>query len=196
MKWLWTVLFVMGCLSPAQAALDTLPTPLGLTMGSKLPTVLVALGKLKAEVTKEEKQQPGVHGSPYTYTRVKATLPKGKIAKLKLAFYNNTLARAQFLARDMHSPIATAGLGKPTLESPAGRQFWWNREKLMAVSCQGAKNSVNSTPAAASAKGECEIFDMTFLVKTLGNRHQIEVQFQLLTQSTTEKIEALKKAAR
>jgi len=196
MKTVLTAVCLILFALPAKAGIDPLPKPLGIAVGSDLPTVLATLKKLKAVITTDEKKQPGVHGSPYTYTRVKASLSNGPIERVKLYFYDQKLARMQVLSSDQRTPILLTKFGKASLESPTGRQFWWNRDKLTGVSCYGLKSNASSTPAAQINKGECEIFDMRVLVNTLGNRQQIEVQFQLLVQGTNEKVNKLKQPTR
>ena len=98
----------------------------------------------------------------------------------------------KLLARDGSAPLRTDSFGKPSLSSPTGRHFWWKRTELSGMSCQGHQIKNFSSPTNNAPKGECEIFDMRTLVDILGNRQQIEVQFQLLVQGTVEKIEKLK----
>ena len=189
-----TVLLLLVTL-PANAGIDPLPQPQDLRLGNSLAKTLETLKTKKAVVTSEEKKQPGIHGSPYTYTRVEATLPQGPVARAKLYFYNKTLARMQLLSRDHRAPLAVDSFGKPSLASPTGRQFWWDRKNMSGISCQGRQAKAFSSPTGRLDKGECELFDMRVLVDILGNRHQIEVQFQLLIQGTAEKVETLKKKA-
>ena len=188
-----SALLVLLCALPAQTEASPTPQPLGLSLGTSLTKALSTLNSLKANVTTDEKNQPGIHGSPYTYTRVKAAIPKGSIEQVKLYFYNKKLARMKLLARDGSSPMRTDTFGKPSLSSPTGRHFWWKRAELSGMSCQGHQIKNFSSPTNNTPKGECEIFDMRTLVDILGNRQQIEVQFQLLVQGTVEKVEKLKK---
>ena len=188
MKKVSSALLVLLCALPARADADPAPRPLGLSLGTSLTKTLSTLKTLNVGVTTNEKKQPGIHGSPYTYTRVSATLPKGKIEQVKLYFYEQKLARMKLLARDGSAPLSVNSLGKPSLSSPSGRHFWWRAKELSGVSCQEHQKENFSSPTGSSPKGECEIFDMRVLVGVLGNRQQIEVQFQLLVQGTAEKL--------
>lgn len=115
-----------------------------------------------------------------------AAFKTGPLEQAKLYFYDGKLTRIKVQSRDEKPPINTKKLGKPGLLSPTGHAFWWNPEQLTGIACHRS--------ATKPPKGHCEIFDMRILVDVLGNRHQIEVQFQTLVQGTIEQVEKVTKA--
>lgn len=174
--------------TPASALAATqLPTPMGLSFGSKLKTATAKLAKLKAKVSTEEKDQLGLHGKNYKYTKVEAAFKTGPIEQVKLYFYDGKLTRMKVQSRSEKPPVNTRKLGKPGLLSPTGHAFWWDPEQLTGIACHRS--------ATKPPRGRCEIFDMRPLVGVLGNRHQIEVQFQTLVQGTIEQVEKVRKAS-
>lgn len=180
MKTLFPLLAVLFMSFPAQA-FHPMPSPSGIVLGTSLTRVQAALksaGARTDSLSKTVQRSPA--GAHYAYSKLAATFPKGPLAQVKLYFYNAKLARAKFYGRAQAFPIEIASLGKPDLVNSRGRRFWWNHGAISGISCGLSRNQL-------TVVGRCEAFDMRALVGALGNRHDAEVQYQKLLQSTIER---------